>query len=195
MSVRKVSRRLVRPAVIFLMGLVLLMTAGAAGATGTTEQSGGATEPSASAPAAAPSDSAQHRTLEALGSTDLQTFIAGMEADRLLLAEVRKDLPDKRADADLYLKRLKDLAAKSDPVRLVPKVNRLMEQEPIYYDWLEKNANSQNQNQSASDYVVGGARGFVVAFQDFENTLLLTVINRLDIAERALQEATVEPAK
>ena len=164
--------------------------------SGTSEQTAGGSASAGAAPGAAP-QAAGHHSLQSLGTTDLQAFINGMEADRLLLAEIRKDLPDKRADADLYLKRLKDLAGQSDPVHLVPKVNRLIEQEPIYYDWLEKNgtAQGQNQGQSASEYVVGGARGFVVAFQDFQNALLLTVINRLDIAERALQEATLAPSK
>ncbi len=185
-----------RPAGILLACAVMLLLVIPAWGTGTSEQPSGGPASAGSAPAAS-SQSSGHHTLQALGTTDLQAFINGMEADRLLLAEIRKDLPDKRSDADLYLKRLKDLAGQSDPVHLVPKVNRLIEQEPIYYDWLEKNANAQGQNQgqSASEYVVGGARGFVIAFQDFQNALLLTVINRLDIAERALQEATLPPPK
>ncbi len=198
MSMRKPGRRSIG---IVLWGAALLTLGWPALATGSTEQQGAA--PAPAAPTAPPTQAGTHRTLQALGTTDLQTFIAGMEADRLLLAEIRKDLPDKRSDADLYLKRLKQLAGQSDPVHLVPKVNRLIEQEPIYYDWLEKNAASQSQgqqsqgqqSQSASDYVVGGARGFVIAFQDFQNALLLTVINRLDLAERALQEATLENPK
>jgi len=185
-----------RPAAVALSCAALLLLVTPAWGSGTSEQNGGGSTSAGAAPAASSGPSG-HRTLQALGTTDLQTFLNGMEADRLLLAEIRKDLPDKRADADLYLKRLKVLAGQSDPVHLVPKVNRLIEQAPIYYDWLEKNgtAQGQNQGQSASEYVVGGARGFVVAFQDFQNALLLTVINRLDIAERALQEATLTAAK
>ncbi len=123
----------------------------------------------------------------ALGSNELQGFLAAMDADRLLLFEVRKDLPQKRADADIYLKRLKELAARSDPALLVPKVNRMIEQAPIYYDWVEKNI--QNQNENANEYVVGGARGFLVAFQDFQNEVMLIVINRLEIAGNAIREA------
>lgn len=128
---------------------------------------------------------------KALGSTDVQTFLASMDADRLLLFEVRKDLPDKRADANAYLARLKELAAKSDAARLVPKVNRLMEQAPIYYDWLEKNIQNQQDNQN--EYVVGGARGFLVAFQDFQAEVMLVVINRLEIAGNAIRASTRSP--
>jgi hypothetical protein len=128
---------------------------------------------------------------KALGSTDLQTFLASMDADRLLLFEVRKDLPDKRADADVYLKRLKELAGKSDAARLIPKINRLIEQEPIYYDWLEKNIQNQQDNQN--EYAVGGARGFIVAFQDFQAEVMLVVINRLEIAGNAIRASTQSP--
>jgi hypothetical protein len=127
-------------------------------------------------------------TLRSLGSTDVRSFLASMDADRLLLFEVRKDLPSKRSDAEAYLKHLKELAALSDAARLVPKVNRMIEQAPTYFDWLEKNIQNQTENQN--EYVVGGARGFLVAFQDFQNEVMLIVINRLEIAGNALREAT-----
>jgi alkylation response protein AidB-like acyl-CoA dehydrogenase len=123
----------------------------------------------------------------AIGTDDVTSFLAAMDADRLLLFEVRKDLPQVRSEADTYMKRLKELAALSDPVHLVPKVNRMMEQAPIYFDYVEKNI--QNQNDAANEYVVGGARGFIVAFQDFQGAVLLTAINRLEIAERAIRSA------
>lgn len=125
--------------------------------------------------------------IKALGTSDVQGFLSGMDADRLLLVEIRKDLPQQRGEADAYLKRLKELSAQSDPARLVPKVNRLMEQAPIYYNWVEKDI--ANQSENSNEYLVSGARGFVVAFQDFQNTLLLTVINRLEIAAHAIQVA------
>jgi hypothetical protein len=135
--------------------------------------------------------SANAAVQKALGSTDVQTFLAGMDADRLLLFEVRKALPDKRADANVYLARLKELAGKSDAARLVPKVNRLIEQAPIYYDWLEKNIQNQQDNQN--EYAVGGARGFVVAFDDFQSEVMLVVINRLEIAGNAIRASTQSP--
>lgn len=128
---------------------------------------------------------------KALGTTDVQGFLDSMDADRLLLFEVRKALPDKRADANVYLARLKDLASKSDAARLVPKVNRLIEQAPIYYDWLEKNIQNQQDNQN--EFVVGGARGFTVAFDDFQSEVLLVVINRLEMAGNAIRASTQSP--
>jgi hypothetical protein len=127
-----------------------------------------------------------------LGTNDVGAFLSGMDADRMLLFEVRKDLPQNRADADVYLRRLKDLAAKADAARLVPKVNRLIEQAPIYYDWVEKNI--QNQNDNANEYVVGGARGFLVAFQEFQSEVMLVVINRLEIAGNAIRAVEALPS-
>ena len=147
-------------------------------ASGSSSQGGTMAQPSAATLSAIAS---------ALGSTDLPSFLAEMDADRLLLAEIRKDLPQKRDEADAYMKRLKELAGKADPADLVPKVNRMMEQAPTYYDYLEKNI--QNQNDAQNEYAVGGARGFLIAFQDLQNAVLLTVINRLEIAEHALRNA------
>jgi len=191
---RSLTDHVLRLSRSFAVGALLLVLASPSWAGGAPEKTPAEpVTPAASVPATPPpaaSPALHAGPFAALGTIDLDTFIAGMEADRLLLAEVRKDLPDKRSDADLYLKRLKELAGTSDPARLVPRVNRLLEQESVYYDWMEKNAGNQNQGQAAdNEYVVGGARGFVVAFQEFQNALFLTVINRLDIAERALQEA------
>lgn len=155
------------------------MTGGTAAATATSS-------PSTPASGALSSD-AVAAIKAAIGTDDIKAFLAAMDADRLLLFEVRKDLPQARSEADTYMKRLKELAALSDPVHLVPKVNRMMEQAPIYYDYVEKNI--QNQNDAANEYVVGGARGFILAFQDFQGAVLLTAINRLDIAERAIRGA------
>jgi hypothetical protein len=158
----------------------------AAGSAGTGPGAAQAASPGAQVPAL--STAAERAAVtSALGSWQVSDFLAAMDADRLLLNEVRKDIPQVRSEADAYMKRLKELASISDPVKLVPKVNRMMEQAPIYYDFIEKNI--QDQNQAANEYVVGGARGFLVAYQDFQNAVLLTVITRLEIAENALRGA------
>ena len=125
-------------------------------------------------------------TLSALGSQDLAAFLSGMDADRLLLYELRKEPPNDRKEAEAYLKRLKELASLADPVRLVPKANRVLEQAPLYYDWLEKDF--EDSAERVSEYYVGGAQGFQIAFDEFKSMTLLTVINRLEIASRTLRE-------
>ena len=109
-----------------------------------------------------------------------------MDADRLLLYEIRKETPNERKEAEAYLKGLKELAALSDPVRLVPKATRVLEQAPLYYDWLEKEF--KDSAERVSEYYVGGAQGFQIALEEFKSMVLMTVINRLEIAARALRE-------
>lgn len=121
----------------------------------------------------------------ALGSLEHAGFVAGMESDRMLLAELRKDLPETRAEAEVYLARLKALAGLSDPVRLVPRADRLLEQAPLFYTWLEKSFKTEAER--ITEYYVGGASGFQTAFELFQNAVLFTVINRLDVASRALR--------
>ena len=167
--------------------LPLLSWANPVAETGTATGAQGSTAAALAGAAGSASPDALAAIKSAIGTDDINAFLAAMDADRLLLFEVRKDLPQVRSEGDAYMKRLKDLAGMSDPVRLVPKVNRMMEQAPIYYDYVEKNI--QNQNDAANEYVVGGARGFIIAFQDLQNAVLLTVINRLEIAERAIRGA------
>ncbi|MAG13377.1 MAG: hypothetical protein CMN78_02195 [Spirochaetales bacterium] len=121
-----------------------------------------------------------------LNLVDVDRFVRRLESDRRLLSEIRKEVPEARLEAEMYLKRLKDLAARSDPVRLVPLVNRVMEQAPIYFDWMDREY--ENEEERAMEYYVGGARGFNYALESFKNAVMMTVINRLDIAARVIKE-------
>ena len=121
-----------------------------------------------------------------LNLVDVDRFIKRLESDRRLLSEIRKEVPEARMEAELYLKRLKDLAAKSDPVRLVPLVNRVLEQAPIYFDWVDREF--ENEEERAMEYYVGGARGFNFALESFKSAVMMTIINRLDIAARVIRE-------
>lgn len=122
--------------------------------------------------------------LQNIDPAELARLAAKMRADRLLLAEVRKDIPDTRAEAKVYLDRLKQLAAQSDPVNLVPLINKVLSQAPIYYDWLDKKFKTPSDR--VAEYYVGGARGFSFALDEFKNAVLLTVINRLDVASQIM---------
>ena len=126
-----------------------------------------------------------------LADVEIDTFLEAIEADRRLLSELRKNVPDNRMEAEIFLTRLKDLAERADPVRLAPKANRVLEQAPIYYDWLETEFESAE--EEIYEYYVGGAQGFSRALEEFKNAVLMTVMNRLDTAARALQEVYTEP--
>ena len=126
-----------------------------------------------------------------LAHVDLVDFLAAAEADRRLLAELRKMVPENRQEAEIFLARLKKLAERADPVRLAPRANRVLEQAPIYYDWLE--TEFETAEEQIYEYYIGGAQGFSRALQEFQNAVLMTAINRLDTASRALQEAYAAP--
>lgn len=136
------------------------------------------------------SDGSSNSSQRASGSRfrfiDLDDFALRLEADRRLLAEIRKNVPEEKVEAETYLSRFKELAAQSDPVRLVPLANRVLSQAPIYLEWLDREFESEEER--VTEYYMGGASGFHFALDNFKNAVLLTVINRLDIAARLIRE-------
>ncbi len=108
----------------------------------------------------------------------LITQVDHMEADRLLLTELRKELPETRAEAEAYLARLRRLALISDPVRLAPVAARMIEAGPVYLDWRDDSFESAEARARA--FTESGAHGFQTAFSNFRNAVLLTVSNRIE---------------
>jgi len=111
-------------------------------------------------------------------TAERERLLAQIEADRQLLSELRKPVPIVRAEAELYLQRLRELATASDPVRLSLLVHTVIQQAPLYFDWAEKEF--ENPDERVFEYYVGGARGFHDALEELRKGVLLTVINRLD---------------
>lgn len=112
---------------------------------------------------------------ESMTARDLAVQI---EADRRLLAELRKEIPFDRAEAELYLRRIRELAAISDPVALVPVANNVIRQAPALFEWLE--TEYDDPDERARDYYIGGSWAFHRRFEAFRKAVLLTVIRRLD---------------
>jgi vacuolar-type H+-ATPase subunit I/STV1 len=108
-----------------------------------------------------------------------------LEADRRLLIELRRELPETRAEAVAYLQRMQRLALVSDPVRLGPLASRVMQAAPVYLDWREQTFASSE--EAARAFARSGARGFTTAFENFRNAILLTVSNRLDALLQLLE--------
>ena len=121
-----------------------------------------------------------------LDSVDIAGLSDKLATDRLLLSEIRKDVPEAREEAELYLERLKELAERSDPVRLAPLFDRVIDQAPIYFKWLE--TEYENQDEQITEYYVGGARGFAFAMENFKSAVFFVIMNRLDIASRVISE-------
>ena len=109
---------------------------------------------------------------------DARRLSVRLEADRRLLAELRKPIPTDRAEAELYLRRIRELAAISDPVTLVPLANNVIRQAPLLFEWLE--TEYEDPEERERDYYIGGSWAFQRRFATFQNAVLLTIIRRLD---------------
>jgi len=109
--------------------------------------------------------------------SSLQGMIPALNQDRLLLIELRKDLPETRSTAGLYLSQLKELGVSSD-TSLGPKVDRIIRLLPTYFDWYEKEYS--NLGEAMEAYINSGAVDFDTAYRDFEKDALHVVIKRID---------------
>ena len=109
---------------------------------------------------------------------DARRLSVRIEADRRLLSELRKPIPTDRIEAELYLRRIRDLAAISDPVLLVPLANNVIRQAPLLFEWMA--TEYDDPEERARDYYVGGSWAFHRRFDAFHRAVLLTVIRRLD---------------
>lgn len=101
-----------------------------------------------------------------------------LEADRSLLLELRKNLPDGRSEAETYLERLQALALKSDPARLGTVVRRLKEAAPAFLNWRDKQFGTQE--EAAQAFVQSGAQAFRGAMSNFNEAILLSVVNHIE---------------
>jgi hypothetical protein len=101
-----------------------------------------------------------------------------LEADRQLLFELRKDLPETRPEAEAQLKRIRALALASDPARLGQLVDRIDDTAPAFLDW--RFGEWANAQELSAAYVETGANAFESSMDDFRSEVLMSVANRLD---------------
>jgi hypothetical protein len=101
-----------------------------------------------------------------------------LEADRQLLFELRKGVPETRPEAEAQIERLRSLAKSSDPSRLGRVVERVAEAAPEFFDWrFTEFATAQEATEA---YIASGANAFDSSMSEFRNEVLLSVANRLD---------------
>jgi predicted RNase H-like nuclease (RuvC/YqgF family) len=101
-----------------------------------------------------------------------------LEADRQLLFELRKELPETRPEAEAQLARIRTLALASDPAGLGRVVDRLDDATPAFLDWRFGQWDSPQELSEA--YVDSGANAFDSSMSDFRSEALRSVANRLD---------------
>jgi hypothetical protein len=101
-----------------------------------------------------------------------------LEADRQLLFELRKGIPESRPEAEAQLSRLRDLALLSDPTRLADLVDRVEDAAPSFMDW--RFSDFTTSEEATQAYIESGANAFDALMTEFRNEVLLSVANRLD---------------
>jgi len=101
-----------------------------------------------------------------------------LEADRQLLFELRKGLPETRPEAEAQIERIRLLALSSDPARLGQLVDRVGDAAPAFLDWRFGEFDSSEEFGSA--YVESGANAFDSSMEEFRSEVLRSVANRLD---------------
>ena len=107
----------------------------------------------------------------------LQKLVDLLEIDRLILVELRKDLPEERQEAVDYWRDIKVLAAQSDPT-LGSKTGEVITATDGYFDWLE--ADFSTPEETTTMYYLLGADRYFDLIDEFLNATFLVVINRLD---------------
>lgn len=101
-----------------------------------------------------------------------------LEGDRLLLAELRKDVPTSREEGEEFVAQVTRLALASDPIGLGVIVSRVRESAPVWLEW--RTQQYATPQEAADAYARSGAAAFDVAWEGLHDAALLTVINRLD---------------
>jgi len=101
-----------------------------------------------------------------------------LEADRQLLFELRKGLPETRPEAEAQLARIRSLALSSDPARLGQLVDRVDDAAPAFLDW--RFGEFETTAEFSDAYIDTGANAFDSSFEEFRSEVLMSVANRLD---------------
>lgn len=110
--------------------------------------------------------------------TSFNTLYDPLEADRQLLFELRKGLPDTRPEAEAQLARIRRLALSSNPARLGQVVGRVSEAAPAFFEWRFTPFTSNEAATAA--YINTGANAFESSMEEFRDAVLMSVANRLD---------------
>ncbi len=109
---------------------------------------------------------------------DFDDLYAPFEADRQLLFELRKSMPETRPEAEAQLERIRTLALSADPARLGRLVDRLTETSPSYLDWRFGEFDTGQDFTAA--YIDSGANAFDTSMEEFRSEVLRSVATQLD---------------
>ena len=106
-----------------------------------------------------------------------------VEGHRLLLVELRRDLPISREESIAYWSNLKTAAVKADPSLASP-ADKVIIRIDNYYDWNERSPDPSVSLDAyltwQEDYSISGAIAYEEATYNFNREALLSVINQMD---------------
>lgn len=128
-----------------------------------------------------------HQTVDAITAerdrlrSSLDSFddlYAPLEADRQLLFELRKSMPETRPEAEAQLERIRALALSADPARLGQLLDRVTEAAPAYLDWRFGEFDTGQDFTAA--YIDTGANAFDTSMEEFRSEVLRSVATQLD---------------
>jgi hypothetical protein len=137
-----------------------------------------AQSPSASAPVSPVATPSGPTTDPASATGQLLGLRGTLEADRMLLAELRKDVPNTHAEGEAFVAHIVDLALASDPAGLGVIVSRVRNAAPAWLDW--RDGQYTTAQEAADAYARSGAAAFDASWENLHDAVLLTVVNRLD---------------
>ena len=106
-----------------------------------------------------------------------------VERHRLLLVELRKDLPLTREEAEAYWDTMKTIASRADPALASP-ADKVILKIDNYFDWNDRSPNptapSEEYMDWLADYSTSGATAYEDANVTFVREALLSVISQMD---------------
>jgi len=119
--------------------------------------------------------------------TQVKQILPKLENDRLLLIELRRNLPETRMEARGYWNFVKQLAVSADPT-LGPDVDRIIALIDPYFDWLETMPGEDATDAEIFDWAfydyfyVHEAYLYSEAIDFFKDAVLHMVIDHIDVA-------------
>lgn len=119
-----------------------------------------------------------------VGIPDSERFGDQIEADRLLLVEMRKKLPEDKNEAIAFWDNIKGLSSVADP-SLVARANSVISSLPAYFRFLETDFSSRQ--EAVLTFQLTGASEYQVATDKFWKAFALSLIERLDIVSANLE--------
>lgn len=129
-------------------------------------------------------ESIQLQVIEGQANLDaVKEMSDDIEKHRLLLVELRKDLPQTREESITYWNVMKSIAASADPALASP-ADKVILKIDNYFDWSDRTpsatASSDDYLNWLADYATSGAVAYEEATATFTREAMLAVITEMD---------------